>query len=189
MEYPSTPVPSYSVSITARWKTLITPFDSGKEQRRQKQIQNIYDATLLYNRLALSDIGILWDFYQSCKGSLYAFYYYDLEENRRTWKDEYVAVGDGTTLIFDLSGKNTSAQLIYFNGALQGGGYSILTGGGSESADRVSFTTAPPAGTIITATFNGDLRIYCRFEEDKLSRENFLYRLFKAGLKLHGLPR
>jgi len=70
-----------------------------------------------------------------------------------------------------------------------GSGYTILTGGGEESADRVQFDTAPASGVIITATFTGDLRIKCRFKEDKLTRSNFIYRLFRTGVELYGLPK
>jgi hypothetical protein len=188
MQYPATPNPSYSIMLIAKWKTVVSQMDSGIEQRRQKQVQDLYDATLTYTRLTLVDMGTLWDFYQSCRGSLISFYLYDLEANRRIWQMVYAGIGDAATLIFDLPGKNTSEQSIYLNGALQGGGYTILTGGGNESSDRVEFTYAPPAGTIITATFMGDFRIKCRFKDDSLTRENFFYILFKTGLDLVGLP-
>lgn len=188
MLYPSTPAPSYPVSITARWHNLVSQFDSGKEQRRQKQIQDLYDVVLQYNKLTLTSVGVLWDFYQSCKGTLESFYFYDLTENRRTWVEVYIGIADGITTIYDIPGKNTSSQSIYLDGSLQGSGYTILTGGGTESADRVQFTTAPASGAIITTSFTGDLRIKCRFKEDELTYKNFVYRLFETGLELYGLP-
>jgi hypothetical protein len=186
MLFPDTINPSYSVDITARWKNTITGFDGGNEQRRQKQIQDLYDVTLKYNLMDLTALGVLWDFYQECRGTLYNFYFYDQVANRRTWKKCYVGIGDATALLYDLPGKSTSGQSIYFNGALQSSGITYLTGGGNESSDRVQFAAAPPVNTIITATFTGDLRIKCRFEKDELTRENFAYRLFRTGLKLIG---
>ncbi len=188
MLLPTTVNPSYSISITARWKTVVSQYDSGRQQRRQKQVQDIYDANIKYNRLTLANMGILWDFYQSCRGSLYDFYLYDLEENRRAWTDLYVGIGDGATITFDLPGKNTSSRSIKFNGSTQTSGISYSTGTGAESADTVTFTIAPAAGVIVTASFTGDLRIKCHFKEDKLTRENFAYRLFRTGLDLEGLP-
>ena len=188
MEYPSTPKPCYPIDITPRWQTVVSPFDSGKEQRRSKQVQDLYDVVLTYDKLSLADFDTLWNFYQSCKGKYQTFYYYDQEENRRTWTEVYCGLGDGSTTIFDLPGKNTSGQSVFFNGALQGSGYTILTGGGAESSDRIEFTSAPLAGIIITASFTGDLRIKCRFKEDKLTRRNFIYRLYTTGIELYGLP-
>lgn len=188
MQFPTTPAPSYNIDIIARWNTKKSQYDSGKEQRRSKQVQDLYDVKLKFSRVTLANMVILWNFYQSCKGAAEEFYIYDLAENRAALTGLYVGLTDGTTAIFDLPGKNTSSQSIYLDGVLQGGGYTILTGGGTESADRVSFTVAPGAGKIITADFTGDLRIKCRFKDDAMTRSNFAYQLFTTGIELVGLP-
>jgi hypothetical protein len=188
MAYPTTPKPS-NVEITPRWNTVISQFDSGKEQRRSKQTQDLYDIKLTYPPMIMSDFTTLWAYYQARKGRCESFYFYDMEESRTTHTAVYVALGDASTLIFDIPGKSTSAQSIYLNSVVQTltTDYTILTGGGTDSADRVSFVSAPGAGVIITATFTGDMRIKCRFKEDKLTREALTYRLYKAGLELEGV--
>jgi hypothetical protein len=105
----------------------------------------------------------------------------------QSWQGLYVGIGNGTTTIFDLPGKTTSAQSIYLDGALQGGGYSILVGGGTENADRVSFTSAPSANQIITVDFTGTLRLKCRFKEDSMSKTGFTKALYSTGIELVGL--
>jgi len=184
--FPASPIPTLPASITAQWKTIISQFDSGREQRRQKWVQPRFNMSLLYNLLEETDIRALWTFYMARKGSWEAFNVYDWLS--ATWTDLYIGTGDGTTLIFDIPGKTTSSQSIYLDGALQSSGYSILTGGGSDNADRVSFTVAPTVNQIITCTITGYLRITCRFAEDKMSREVFEAALYRTGLELTGLP-
>ncbi len=185
-EYPTSPAPSYPVDIDAKWNTLISKFDSGTEQRRQKQIQPLFDVTLTYKLLEQDEMQLLWDFYQERRGSWESFYFYSLESD--DWGELYVGVGDGSTVTFDLPGKTTSSQSIYIDGALQGAGYSIVTGGGAENSDRVTFSAAPAVNKIITCSFTGYLRIKCRFEQDKLTRSRFQTLLYTTGIKLIGLP-
>jgi uncharacterized protein (TIGR02217 family) len=184
-EFPATPKPSYPIDIESEWKTLKTTFDSGKEQRRQKWDYAKYNVTLKYDVLTPANIQLLWAFYQARKGSAESFYFYDLVSVAHT--SLYIGIGDGVTLIWDVPGKSTSSETIYVNGAEFDSGYEILTGGGSESSDRISFTVEPAEGDIITCDFTGFLRIPCRFEEDKMSRESFTRTLYRTGLKLKGL--
>jgi hypothetical protein len=96
-------------------------------------------------------------------------------------------LGDGDEDTFDIPGKSTSSQSIYLDGALQGSGYTILTGGGVSSSDRVQFTSPPDIGVEISCSFTGLLRIRCRYAQDKLSREQFLEYMYKTGVELKGL--
>ena len=186
--FPSTPVPSFSVAITARWKTIQSNTDMGRPQRRQKWVQPRYDVDLRYDRLVTTGIRTYWQFYQACRGSLESFNFHDLDIDN--WYEVYVSIGDGSTVTFDIPGISTSAHLVYLNGVLQSSGdYTILTGGGEENADRITFDSAPAKNTIITCTFTGYLQILCHFLEDKLTREQFANRLYRTGLKLEGLPR
>jgi uncharacterized protein (TIGR02217 family) len=189
-EYPTTPKPQNPVNITARFNNIISTADSGREQRRRKSVQNLYDVKLTYSALSLANLNTLWAFYQARRGTFESFYFYDLTESRTTHYTQYVGVGDASTTIFDIPGKNTSGQTIYVNGVAKTvtTDYTILTGGGTESADRISFVVAPAAGYIITVTFTGDLRIKCRFKEDKLTREGLLYCAYRTGIELYGLP-
>jgi hypothetical protein len=158
--------------------------DSGKEQRRQKQLYAKYDVKLQYNVLTTVEIQVLWNFYTARQGTFEAFYFYTLEV--ADWDNLYVGVGDGTSVTFDLPGKSTSSVTVYVDGYTVAT-YTKLVGGGAESSDRITFVTAPSAGQIITCDLTGYLRIRCRFKEDYFSRNNFEYVLYKSGIELKGL--
>ena len=184
--FPTSPVPQLPYNIDAVWKTIITAFDSGVEQRRQKQIYAKFNVTLTYNALTTAEIQTLWNFYMARNGSYESFYFYTLET--ADWDGLYCGTGEGTAITFDIPGKSTSSQTIYANGsAVSASDYTIVTGGGIEGSDRVTFDTAPVVNTIITCDFTGFMRIRCRFEEDKMTKSGFSAALFSTGLKLHGL--
>lgn len=164
----------------------MSKFDSGREQRRMKALQAVYDVELKYTTLKATEIQVLWSFYQARRGKWESFNIYDPLQAQ--WSNVYVGQGDGSSTIFDIPGKTTYSQEIYLDGVLQTGGYSILTGGGLDNADRVSFANAPAINQIITCGFVGMLRIHCRFAEDIMERELFTVALYQTGLKLHGLP-
>ena len=186
MAYPASPVPQYPYKMSVNWKTITSDFDSGKEQRRQKQVFPKYDIELTYEALNIIDFAILWNFYMTCKGSYTAFNFFTLETG--SWTGLYIGTGDAVTLIFDIPGKTTSAHAIYLNSVLQGGAnYTILTGGGVDSADRIQFVTEPALNDVISCDFTGYMRIRCRFAEDKLGKEVFTAALYKTGIKLKGL--
>jgi len=190
--YPESPKPIYPLIIEPEWKTIISGFDGGGEQRRQKQLFPKYNVSVQYDALSETDMQTLWDFYMARKGSFEAFYIYDLAllaSIALNHDGQYVGTGDGATDIFDIPGRSTSSQAVYIDNALQTTptNYSILTGGGESSSDRIDFVAAPAAGEVITVDFTGYLRIRARFLEDKLPRELFMTSLFRYGIKLKGL--
>jgi hypothetical protein len=185
-EFPTSPVPKFPLTISQVWGTIITPFDSGAEQRRSKLDFPKFNVEMSFDPLSKSEVQLLWAFYQARKGSYEAFYLYTIPTTE-DWVGMYVGVGDGATQIFDLPGKSTSAHAIYVDNVLQSSGYSILTGGGEASADRVSFTAAPAEGDVISCDFTGYMRIHCRFSEDSMSKEMFSYVLYKTSMTLTGV--
>lgn len=191
--YPESPIPIYPLIVEPEWKTLVSGFDGGGEQRRQKQLFPKYNVAVQYDALIETDMQILWDFYMVRKGSFEAFYIYDLSLLANIAPDhnsQYVGTGDAATDIFDIPGRSTSSQSVYIDGVLQSTptDYSILTGGGASNSDRIDFVSAPAAGEVITVDFTGFLRIRARFAEDKLPRALFMTILFRyGGIKLKGL--
>jgi len=183
--YPTTPAPLYPYTITPVWRTLLSEFETGSEQRRSKWVFPVYDVNLQYPVLSATNSALLWAFYMARKGSAEAFWFYDLYSSAHI--AHYVGVGNGTTDIFDLPGKSTSSRTLYVDGSVVSSGFAYLTGGGDGSSDRVDFETAPALGAIITVSFTGYLRAKVRFEEDRLDRENFTINLFKYGIKLKGV--
>lgn len=190
--FPESPIPIYPLIVEPEWKTLISGFDGGGEQRRQKQLFPTYNVSVQYDALSASDTQILWDFYMARKGAYEAFYVYDLALMAGialNHDGQYVGTGDAATDIFDIPGRSTSSQSVYIDNVLQTitTDYSILTGGGESSSDRIDFVSPPAAGAVITVDFTGFLRIRARFAEDKLPRELFMTILFRYGVKLKGL--
>lgn len=184
-QFPTTPVPQFPYDLVANWKTIISAFDSGKEQRRKKQLYAKYDVSLTYNVMTAANMALLWAFYQARNGSYEAFYFYTLESE--AWTGLFVGIGDAATVTFDIPGKTTSAQVIYINGVVQTTGHTHVTGGGTESSDRITFDSAPALNAIITCDFTGYMRIRCRFDEDKMTKSRFAGALYRTGLKLKGL--
>lgn len=188
--FPETPRPICPVIIEPEFYTLVSPFDSGGEQRREGWVFPKYNATVQYHALSAANQQLLWNFFMATKGQKNAFWFFDpapIAGNVTSHVGQYVGIGNGVSQIFDLPGKSTSTRVLYVNGAVQSSGFSYLTGGGDGSADRVQFTVAPALGDLITVDFTGQLRIRSRFAADKLSRESFSRILFNYGIKLKGL--
>jgi hypothetical protein len=183
--FPSTPAPTYSYILEPEWKTLITPFDSGKEQRRQKWVYSKYNARLSYYGLNSTDCETVWKFYQARKGSYEAFHFFD-PVDASSHIGLYVGVGDSSAVNYDIPGKETSNRTIYINGVATTS-VSFTTAAGTDGSDQMTFVSAPTSTQTITCSFQGKLRIRCRFEDDKLSRENFDKALFSYGINLKGL--
>ena len=184
-EYPTSPGIQQPLSIRQRWRTIVSAFDGGNEQRRQKGTFPRFDIVLQYQYLTVAEMMILWNFYLARAGMAAAFYFYCLDVE--DCAGLYCGIGDGAEEIFDLPGKTTSDQAIYLAGVLQESGYTILTGGGAENSDRVEFDTHPVEGVVITCNFTGYQRIHCRFDKDDMTRERFTAALLQTGLTLVGV--
>lgn len=172
-----------------RWKTLISSFDDlGYETRKQKWLYPRRTITLQYTGHSKADGLTLWQFYLDRKGAYEAFNYFLGYSN--TYEGEYVGTGDGSTVIFNLPAKNSSAYTVYKNGVGQSGGgvdYTFAAGGGTDGADKITFVAAPAAGDRITYDFTGNLKIRCRFAEDNLDYDTFWDRAVNMGIVLEGL--
>lgn len=181
--FPSTPSPTFVYGLEPRWRTLITEFDSGEEQRRKKQLYAKYDISLSYYGLESTNSNTLYEFYQARNGAYEAFHFFDPLSS--THVNIYVGTGDGASTAFDVPGKQTTAHTLYVNGSSVGA--TVTTASGTDGSDSFVFGTAPTSTQILTAKFTGQLRVRCRFAEDNLSRENFSKDLFQYGIKLKGL--
>ena len=190
--FPESPKPKYPLIVTPTWKTLISIVGTGNEQRKQKALFPKYNVTVRYDVLSSTNAKILYAFYMARKGAFEAFHIYDLALLANiafNHTDEYCGTGDAAQDIFDIPGRSTSSHTVYADGIEQGdpAEYSVLTGGGAGSSDRVDFVTAPGEGAIITASFTGFLRMRVRFMYDELDRETFTTNLFRYGIELKGL--
>ncbi len=185
-------IDTQSLIVEPEFNTLSTTgtFDSGKEQRRSKQLYPKYNVTLSYDKIEIADVRTLWEFYMARNGAYEAFYIYDFAlflNHTFNHKKQYCGTGDGSTAIFDIPGRTTTSHVIYSDGSDVTSATTILVGGGNSSSDRVEYDTAPGEGVIVTADFTGYLRMRVRFAEDKLPRETFIEQIYSYGISLKGL--
>ena len=134
--YPSTPAPIRPISIKSEFKTLVTDFETGKEQRRQLWTFPKRTIALKY-RTQQTNTETLWNFYGSRKGKYEPFYFVmPYAENHQ---NEYVTKGDGSAAIFDLPSISTdqSTLIVYINSIQTL--VTFLSGGGQAGADRIQF--------------------------------------------------
>jgi hypothetical protein len=186
-EYPSTPRPNYPLVITPVFLTLVSEVDTGQEQRKSMKTFPTFDVNLQYNRTRIADFQTIWNFYIARKGAFEAFDFYTCPRTE-DWEGLYVGVASGSLSTFDIPGKTTSDHTVYNNTVeVDSGDYTILVGGGRSSSDRIAFDTPPDEGHVITVDFTGYMRIYCRFKEDRLSREMFQLSAVRSGIELKGL--
>ena len=211
-KFPVDPVPQYPLQITQNWKTIISTFDGGQEQRRRKLDFPTYDVTLTFAALTQDEIDALWNFYNSMGGAYEEFYFFVpyVESHKRlyvctgtgtitntynlkTAAGEYLKTATGDQLIltiaipFDVPGIVDGAFHLYFDNVERTYGYTLVSGGGGGGADRIMFTTLPGQGVVVSCDLVGYQRIICRFAEDKMTKERFEAAIFKTGLNLKGL--
>jgi hypothetical protein len=174
--YPSTPKPSYSLMLDHQFRTLVSDFESGKEQRRKMWRFPKRTFILIYKKIAMTDSGrnAVYEFFEKKAGAYESFWYFDSE--KRKFIDQYVGYGDGTTDIFDLPSKiTTQYPKVYVAGVekTRTVHWDFLSGGGEGGADRIDFTPGniPTTGQLITTDLEGYLRIKGRFKDDKLTEE------------------
>lgn len=190
-KYPNSPVPSYEHVAASRWKTVISIFDDGNEQRRQKWTAPQYDITLQYNAIRATAMSTIWNFFEARKGAYEAFHYYIGEAwgEKQDVKGAYIAVADGTATAFTLPCKDSCALTLYKNGSvLSTTTYAVNTTAGTDDADTLSLAFTPSSGDVLTADFTGYQKVRCRFKDDTLARSLFDIGLYKMTVELKGLP-
>lgn len=187
--YPATPIPSFSLITDHKFRTLVTDFESGIENRRSlwRFPKRIF--SLKYNLLIMSaaERDTIYEFIQNRLGSYESFWFFD--PKLRKWIDEYIGYGDGATATFDLPSKTTTDDAtlkIYVAGVLKIDtvDYDFVSGGGAGGSDRITFIAGhiPAVGALITSDFNGYLRIKGRFQDDGFNEEYFTVNFVKTGV-------
>jgi len=171
-----------------QFKTLFSNYnDLGVERRKRKWLYPKRLITLQYSNITKGEGRTLFDFYIARSGAYdaFTFYKYELE----TYVGEYVGTGDGSTLIFNLPCKTSSARTVYLDGAEQTvtTHYTYSALGGTDGCDEITFVAAPAAGERVTLDFTGYLKIKCRFKEDNMSFETFFNTYRTVGVQLQGL--
>ncbi len=73
--FPATPKPQFISTYSVGWKTLVTSFESGKEQRRAKRSSSITIFNLVFNALTKANAETLRNFHIARLGSFESFDY------------------------------------------------------------------------------------------------------------------
>lgn len=189
-KFPTTPIPSYSQVVEVEYKTIISMFDDGSEQRRAKWDFPKTNIEVYYNALPSSSINTLWDFYRARRGSYEAFHFYLGEAESQSYNESsmYVATADGASTTYPMPCKNSTITDLYVDGSSQGSSlYNVTSTDGVDDCDTLHLAFTPASGEVLTVSFDGYPKYRVRFAEDKMSKELFERSLYKTGLKLKGL--
>ena len=177
--------------------TLISQFESGKEQRRGIWLKPLRSWKVSLSVLERNDIATLWDFYIARKGALQTFIFNDLNDDPIT--DEAIdGLGVGLTYSGFLAEpliKRSSVSMAIGNtsSAIIDTGVGGFTMGSSPVVDVVSsslnyetgqfsLVVGTPPGAAISAGYSKQHRV--RFESDVLTKKLFAYRLYNNNLGL-----
>lgn len=76
-DFPTTPKYGYSFGKEIEFRTLVSNFENGAEQRRAKWSQGKRKFTVTYNAVSPANMTILYDFYVARKGSFESFNFTD----------------------------------------------------------------------------------------------------------------
>jgi uncharacterized protein (TIGR02217 family) len=193
--FPALPGLGWSVTKAPRFATRIQRAVSGRELRVLDQPYPLWTWTLTYGVLrdqsdtrgsgglgvGYSELRTLLGFFLAQQGALTPFLFDDPTDD--SISGQIIGTGDGSTTAYQLVrtmggfaepivAPNVISG-IYFNGVLQSpSSYSVNT-----STGIVTFTAAPPAGQIVTASFTYYFQV--RFAGDTAEFENFMYQLWQ----------
>lgn len=152
--------------------TRITKTETGLERRRVRATYLTVDLAAVWaprddSRWIAEQISA---FFRQTAGPAIPFVAYDWDHSFGHQR-VYVGTADGTRTVWTLPCRDTaSAITVYSDGVEQTTGLTLSDDGDNE-AKKATFSTAPAAGKVLTASFTGQLRVVCRFGEDRLRLE------------------
>jgi uncharacterized protein (TIGR02217 family) len=187
--FPSLKGQAWSVHRKPSFSTRVGKHVSGREVRAPYFTYPLYeyevafdalDAGSAYPGLDASSLQSLMGLYLQCQGSYGTFLYTDPSDHSVT--AQAIAVGDGAKTVFSFvrtfggstepASYVTSVSNVYLNGVNQTSGWTLT------APRTLTFTSAPGAGVVITATFA--YAFECRFLEDQTDFENFANGLWRV---------
>lgn len=181
-------VPHYEFTEDWFYRTHVTQFESGKEQRRGVWQSPLRRFTVKLNPFHKDDVSTLWQFFVDHKGALKSWLF-DADINSAEVHEQIDAYGVGMTysgvLTSPLVKRGTFRGLVGVTQSIvdaAGGltGSTLVSGTIDYETGQYSFVLASPPATTISCFYQQQYR--CRFEEDVLSRELFGYKLYNIGL-------
>ena len=183
--FPALPALGWSVKIAPIFTTGTALHVSGRELRAARCASPLWEIELNYDLLRMTlpedDLEAIVGFFEQSGGENASFYFEP--PSLSPVSAQMLGTGDGTTTTFAFTVTMGGAAIapaniatppnVYIDGVLQSGGYTINA---DALAATVTFATAPPAGTAVTADFHW--YFLCRFDEDSADAEEFLSTLY-----------
>ena len=168
--YPTSPVPT-ELQLEEVMDVITSDLMSGGKIRRRGRNAPSWRVEMSYEfRDTTADT--IEAFFRSMYGPLNAFTWTEwaMPEGFLTRSSIFVGMGDGSTVIFDLPCKSSSARTVYKDGTSTAA-YTYSAGaGGLDGRDRITFTTAPALDVRITCDFTGLLSFRAIFESLSIPR-------------------
>lgn len=179
----------YSFNETIRQRTLLSTFESGKEQRRGVWSAPLRSFTVTLSPLEKIDAQTLWQFFEDHVHATKTFLFHNINDAKVTEIVDPVGqtVSYGVTLS-DPPLKAGSLRVFAGGETIRDTGLGALTstlliaGTIDYIAGDLSLEFITPPTTVITAEYDHLRRV--RFDLEPLSSENFSFRLYNFGLNL-----
>jgi hypothetical protein len=181
-------IPYNECSITIRTKTITSQFDfEGEERRKRKNLFPKRDIALTYNYITKANALTIKQFFRDRDGAYEDFNW--LHHQINTYENEYMGVGDGSTVTWNLPGKTVSSWTVYKDQAalINTTDYTITQDAGADGAASIEFVVAPAAGALLAIDFTGYLKVHCRFANDDLENTLRVRERENLSIQLRGL--
>lgn len=170
--------PEFGMQEKIRFKTLQTPFESGRQRRSAFWDKGLREFRLTTKFLTPSQMNTIWDFYISHKGKYQSFLVKITHEYEIT--GESLGAGDSAedTFTLDEFPVDTSGNFTLYDAGSEVSG--SLTNDFTNEISKAVYDSAP-AGAL---TIDYEFYFLVHFSEDELSREMVAYQLLHTSMIL-----
>ncbi len=172
--------PEFSLEEGITFRTDISEFETGKEQRKSLWDYGLRSYNLSVRYITESAMNTIWDFFIARKGASGVFWVKIPTEYAIT--TEAIGTGDAAEDEFQLDEfpVDTAANFtLYVDGSPVAG--TLANNTGTEIA-YATYDDIPAGGTALTASYEFYFQV--RFLEDTLTRKLMAYQLLHGDLKL-----
>lgn len=171
----------WAAALAPVWNAQLQKTQTGRVVAATYQQYPLYKITVQYNVLAQADYQTLLGFFNQQQGNVAPFLF-DAGPGQDTVSAQGIGTGDGTTTQFQLLrsyggfsepvAASSGSPTAYVNGTVAAAAFN------SPSNGYVTFTTAPPAGAVLT--WSGGYYFQCRFAKGVAEFEQFMSQLYKT---------
>jgi len=162
--------PQVGASRTIRTATSIVRTQSGLERRRVlrtipgEELTGFWGPGREDSRWIAEQVAA---FFRQTGGPALPFVAFDFDYSFGHQRI-YVGTGDGATTAWNLPCRDTASAITLFKDGVEVTTGLTLSDDGANERKKGTFSTAPAAGVVITASFIGQRAWECRFGDDEL---------------------